>query len=46
MDKMHGELTIPPAVATDPNATELVRVWAAYGEQHATLHAAAGTTGC
>jgi hypothetical protein len=31
------ELPIPPAVFTDSNARELVRVWAAGGKQHLSL---------
>ena len=32
------ELIIPPAVKQDPKAFELLRVWAANGEQHVTIH--------
>ena len=35
---MHAELEKPPAVATDPDAFEILRVWAAGGEQHVTIH--------
>jgi len=38
---MQGELAPPIGVKTDPNASELVRVWAAHGEQHAVLNATA-----
>jgi hypothetical protein len=31
------ELVIPPAAQNDPKATELVRVWAANGQQHVTI---------
>ncbi len=31
------ELSIPPDVGTDRQARELVRVWAAHGEQHVSL---------
>jgi hypothetical protein len=31
------ELPIPPAATTDPNARELLRVWAANGRQHVTI---------
>lgn len=31
------ELIVPPEAERDPNAWELVRVWAAEGEQHVTL---------
>lgn len=33
---MHS-LLIPPAAESDPNARELLRVWAANGKQHVTL---------
>ena len=32
------ELIIPPLVKEDPQAFELLRVWAANGEQHVTIH--------
>jgi hypothetical protein len=31
------ELPIPPAVASDAKAIELLRVWAAHGQQHISL---------
>lgn len=31
------ELTVPPEVERDPNARELVRVWAAESAEHVTL---------
>ena len=30
-------LDIPPAVASDPKATEIARIWAAHGQQHVHL---------
>ena len=36
-DQQARSLSIPPGAETDPEATELVRVWAAHGEQHAVL---------
>ncbi len=36
-----NELLIPPAALNDPNATELIRVWAAGGRQHVSLAAGA-----
>ena len=38
---MRSELEIPPGATTDPKVVELVRVWAAHGEQHAVLHVSA-----
>ena len=38
---MHRELEVPRGATTDPDARELVRVWAAHGEQHAALHVSA-----
>jgi len=35
------ELVIPPAAQSDPKAAELVRVWAATGQQHVTISAEA-----
>ena len=36
---MHpNELAPPPAVDTDREAFEMLRVWAAGGEQHVTIH--------
>jgi hypothetical protein len=36
---MHpNELATPPAVDTDSQAFEILRVWAAGGEQHVTIH--------
>jgi hypothetical protein len=35
------ELSVPPAVHSDPNATELVRAWAAHGGLHVSIDAAA-----
>jgi len=32
------ELMIPPAAQIDPEAFEMLRVWAANGEQHVTIH--------
>ena len=34
---MPTELQIPPAAEEDPNAVEILRVWAAKQEQHVTL---------
>jgi hypothetical protein len=35
---MHSrQLPTPPAAYTDKNARELVRVWAAHGEQHVSI---------
>ena len=34
---MSDELIIPPRAETDPNARELVRVWAAHGQQHVSI---------
>jgi hypothetical protein len=31
------ELPIPPEAETDPRARELIRVWAAHGEQHISI---------
>ncbi len=39
--KKPKELIVPPQAKTDPNAVELVRVWAAHGQQHVTIAAAA-----
>jgi Domain of unknown function (DUF5076) len=33
-----SELIIPPAAQKDPEAFEILRVWAANGEQHITIH--------
>jgi len=33
-----AELMIPPAVHEDADAFEILRVWAASGEQHVTIH--------
>ncbi|HEX7902744.1 MAG TPA: DUF5076 domain-containing protein [Chitinophagaceae bacterium] len=33
-----SELMIPPAVKDDPEAFEILRLWAANGEQHITIH--------
>ena len=33
-----NELVIPPAAKTDPEAAELIRVWAAAGGQHISLN--------
>jgi len=33
-----SELDIPPEAQKDPKAFELLRVWAANGEQHVTIH--------
>lgn len=33
-----AELIIPPAAKEDPNAFEILRVWAANDEQHVTIH--------
>ena len=35
------ELNVPLAAIADPNAVELVRVWAADGKQHVTISAEA-----
>ena len=35
----HRELVIPPIAAADPEACELVRVWAAEGSQHVSIAA-------
>jgi hypothetical protein len=35
--KRSRELPVPPAVKSDPNAVELVRVWAAHGQQHVSI---------
>ena len=32
-------LIVPPGVHSDPKARELVRVWAAHGEQHVSIAA-------
>jgi hypothetical protein len=32
------ELPIPDTVETDPAAFEILRVWAAHGEQHVAIH--------
>jgi hypothetical protein len=37
MNQIKNELALPPAVFTDKNAQELVRIWAAHGQQHVTL---------
>ena len=36
--KKSHELIVPPGVQTDPRAIELVRVWAAHGQQHVTIN--------
>ena len=33
-----SELIIPPEAQKDPKAFEILRVWAANGEQHVTIH--------
>jgi hypothetical protein len=33
-----SELIIPPAAQKNPKAFEILRVWAANGEQHVTIH--------
>ena len=35
--KKTRELVVPPAARTDPRAIELIRVWAAHGQQHVTI---------
>jgi hypothetical protein len=35
------ELIVPPDVKSDPGARELVRVWAAHGQQHVSIAAEA-----
>jgi len=37
--KKPAELIVPPAVKSDPAARELVRVWAAHGQQHVSIAA-------
>lgn len=39
--KKRKELVVPPGAKSDPEAQELVRVWAAHGSQHVTIAAAA-----
>src|SRR5262249_21992959 len=39
--KKINELVVPPLVRTDPKARELVRVWAAHGQQHVSIAAGA-----
>ena len=34
---MPQELDVPPLTLTDPDSFELIRVWAAHGEQHVTI---------
>ena len=34
---MERELTVPPAAEDDPKAFEILRVWAAGGQQHVSL---------
>jgi len=36
-----AELIVPPQAKTDPNAVELVRVWAAHGKTHVSIAASA-----
>jgi hypothetical protein len=36
---MKAELPIPPQVNTDPKAIELLRVWAAHGNQYVSIAA-------
>jgi len=38
-ERLKGELSVPPAAKSDPQARELARVWAAGGEQHVVLRA-------
>jgi hypothetical protein len=33
-----NELIIPPAVFDDPNAFEILRVWAAHEQEHVNIH--------
>jgi hypothetical protein len=33
-----SELIVPPAAKSDPRALELVRIWAAHGEQHVSMN--------
>jgi hypothetical protein len=33
-----NQLMLPPAVFSDPNAFEILRVWAANGKQHVVIH--------
>jgi hypothetical protein len=35
------ELVVPPGVKTDPKALELLRIWAAHGQQHVSISAEA-----
>lgn len=37
MSAKDRELVIPPVAEEDPESFELVRVWAAYGDQHVTI---------
>lgn len=39
--KKPKELIIPPAAKSDPDARELIRVWAAAGQQHVSISAGA-----
>lgn len=39
--KKRNELMVPPGAKSDPEAQELVRVWAAHGGQHVTIAATA-----
>lgn len=40
---MHDEeLAIPPDTLTDPNAFELMRLWAAHGQLHVTISSDVG----
>ena len=38
MNAKNHELMVPPAVATDPKAFEILRVWAAANQQHVVIH--------
>lgn len=38
MNANENLLKIPPAVATDPKAFEILRVWAATNQQHVVIH--------
>ena len=33
-----NQLMLPPSVISDPNAFEILRVWAAHGRQHVVIH--------
>lgn len=39
LGKKLDELIVPPIVKSDPQAKELVRVWAAHGQQHVAIAA-------